>query len=168
MAEKNIIWRNQAVALNNTIYVGRISKGGMTIERKTTTLSSLGGVGDVAVPNGKFNASTATLEFNSLSTADARQLCQNDGYVKLRLTGQARVVDSASGTRVVNNAVTQIYGWVTNPPVNLFNNDEPYTANISVLFVSVSDQQGRVFEVDFENGTSYPEDTPSTGVSFTI
>lgn len=168
MAEKNVIWRNQAAMLNNTQYVGRINKASMTLERKTTTLSSLGGIGDIAVPNGKFNASTAQIEFNNLATADARMLSVNDGYIQLRLTGQCRIVDSTTGTRSINQAVSQIYGWVTNPPVNLFNNDEPYTASVSVLFVSVSDETGLVLEVDFANGTVYPDDQPAAGFSFTV
>ncbi|MFV0261383.1 MAG: phage major tail tube protein [Kluyvera sp.] len=168
MAEKNVIWRNQAVMLNDTQYIGRISKGSQTLERKTSTLSSLGGIGDIAVPNGKFNASTATLEFNNLSTADARQLSGNDGWVRLRLSGECRVTDSSTGTRTVNRATTLINGWVTNPPVNLFNNDEPYTANISVLYLQVSDESGVVLEVDWDNGTVYPDDAPSEGFTITI
>lgn len=168
MAEKSVIWRNQAVMLNDTQYIGRISKGGMTLERKTSTLSSLGGIGDIAVPNGKFNASQATLEFNNLSTADARMLSSNDGFVRLRLSGQCRVTDSNTGTRTVNTAITLINGWVTNPPVNLFNNDEPYTANINVLYVNVSDESGTVLEVDWDNGTVYPDDSPTEGYTITV
>lgn len=169
MAEKNVVWWNQNVLLNDTQYIGRISKAGATLERKTTTVSSLAGMGDVAVPTGKFNAATATLEFNNLATADARQLLANSGFVRLTLTGQCRVTDSSSGLRTVDNATTLLNGWVTNPPVNMFNNDEPYTANLSLLYLCVMDETGRVLEVDWDNGTFYPDDaTESAGLTFTI
>jgi hypothetical protein len=169
MAEKNVVWRNQTVMLNDNIYVGRISKAGMTLERKTTTLSSLGGIGDVAVPTGKLNASTATLEFSNLSTSDTAQLVGNDGWTRLRLTGECRVTDSATGTRVISRATTLINGWITNPPVNMFNNDEPYTANMSVLYMCVTDESGKILEVDWDNGTIFPDDNAqSEGYTITV
>lgn len=169
MAEKNIVWTNVAAFLNGTHYVGRISESTCECRRKTSTASSLGGLGDVAIPTGKYDAATGRLTFSNLAPADIRQLNINNGFITVRLTGRCRVTDSTLGTKTVDEAVTRISGWVLNPPVPGMSNDAPYTAELSVLFIEVTSSQGRIFMLDFDNGIQWPdEDTGGVGITVTL
>lgn len=170
MAEKSVVWRDQMVFLNETQYVGRVKSAECDIQRKMVTVGGLGGIGDLEVPNGKYEAPTATVEFQSLALADVSQLTNNDGWIKLRMTGQVRVLDSDTGTRIVDAAITRIHGYVKNPPVPGFNDEgSPYTANIAVHFIEISNSTGRVFMLDMQSGAKYPPDDPGQyGLTVTI
>lgn len=168
--EKSVVWRDLAAFLNNTMYIGRISQGSCDIRRKTVNVGGLGGVGNVDVPNGKFEPIKAQLNFSSLSVADIRQLTRNDGYVELRMTGTCRVLDTDTGTRTVGGAVTRIKGWVLNPPTPTYSDEpQPYNIEISVLFIEVADQQGTALLIDIPNGIVEPSgDNGSLGVTITV
>lgn len=168
--EKSVVWRDQSVFLNNTMYIGRVSQASCDIRRKTTNVGGLGGVGNVEVPTGKVEPIKAQLNFNSLSVGDIRQLTRNDGYVDLRMTGTVRVLDTDTGTRTVGGAVTRLKGWVLNPPTPIYSDDpQPYNIEISVLFIEVADQQGTALLIDIPNGIIEPSgDSGSYGVTITI
>lgn len=168
--EKSVVWRDLSAFLNNTMYIGRISQGSCEIRRKTVNVGGLGGVGNVDVPNGKFEPIKAQLNFSSLSVADIRQLTRNDGYVELRMTGTCRVLDTDTGTRTVGGAVTRIKGWVLNPPTPIYSDEpQPHNIEISVLFIEVADQQGTALLIDIPNGIVEPSgDSGSYGVTITV
>jgi hypothetical protein len=168
--EKSVVWRDQAVFLNNTMYIGRISQGSCEIRRKTVNVGGLGGVGSADVPTGKFEPIKASLTFNSLSVGDIRQMTANDGYVELRMTGTVRVLDTNTGTRTVGGAATRVKGWVLNPPTPIYSDDpQPYTIEISVLFIEVTDQQGTALLIDIPNGIVEPNDNSgSYGITITV
>ncbi|MNQ32641.1 hypothetical protein D3C85_460520 [compost metagenome] len=169
-AEQSVIWRDQMAFINNTMYIGRVSQASCEIRRKTTTLGGLGGIGSVDVPTGKFEPIKARINFTSLSVADIRQLTANDGYIELRMTGTVRVLDTNTGTRTVGGAVSRIKGWVLNPPTPTFAEEpQPYDAEISVLFVEVSDQQGVALLIDIPNGIVEPSGSSgSSGITITV
>lgn len=168
--EKSIVWRDQAAYLNDTMYVGRINQGSCEITRKTVSLGGIGGVGNVDVPTGKLEPIKASVVFNSLSVGDVRTMSKNDGYIELRLTGTARVLDTSTGTRVVSNATTRIKGWALNLPNPAYGDDpQPYNVSISVLFIEVSDSQGTALLIDMANGIMEPNDNSgSLGATVTL
>ncbi|MGR6858891.1 phage major tail tube protein [Aliivibrio salmonicida] len=161
MAETSVIMRNPMCFINETHYVGRVKSVGCEMTKKMTTVGGLGGVGSVEVPTGKYEATTATVEFASIANGDVVQLNKNDGFVKLRMTAQVRMLDASTGTRIIDQAVTRIHGFVKNPPVPGYNDDgSPYTAQIAVLFIEILNTSGRIFMVDFVNGVTYPDGSP--------
>jgi hypothetical protein len=168
--EKSVVWRDLAVFLNNTMYIGRVGQASCDIRRKTVTVGGLGGVGSVDVPTGKVEPIKSQLTFNSLSVADIRQLTSNDGYVELRMTGTVRILDTDTGTRTVGGAVTRLKGWVLNPPTPTYSDEpQPYQIEISVLFIEVSDQQGTALLIDIPNGIMEPSGSSSGyGVTVTV
>lgn len=170
MAERSVIWRDQMAFINETQYISRVRSAEMELNRKMITVGGLGGIGDMEMPNGKYEAATMSVAFQSVSLTDVAMFSKNEGWVKLRLTGQLRMADSNTGTRVVDNAITRVHGYVKNPPVPGYQEDgSPYTAQISVMFLEIMDQTGRVFMVDYINGIVYPDDGPGAGgFTFTI
>ncbi|CDT72017.1 phage major tail tube protein [Vibrio coralliirubri] len=170
MAEKSVVWRDQMAFINETQYVGRVKSASSDLQRKMTTVGGLGGLGDVEVPTGKYEAPTATVEFQSVALGDVAQLTNNDGWIKLRLTGQVRMLDSETGTKTIDAGITRIHGFVKNPPVPGYNDEgSPYTANIAVHFIEISNTSGRVFMLDMQTGAKYPPDAPGQfGITVTL
>lgn len=168
IAQASVIWRNQTVFINENMYAGRVLSAEVTMSRATIELGGLGNVGKIQVPNGKYEASTANINFQSIALSDVAQLVGNDGFISLRLTGEVRVLDSSTGTRLVDAAYTRIKGWCLNPPVPGLNDDgSPYTANISVTYLEIVGSSGTVFKVDFINNIIEPAPEPGS-VGFTI
>ncbi|MGR5240217.1 phage major tail tube protein [Photobacterium damselae] len=158
MSTASVIMTNQAAYINEAHYVGRVKSASSEIKRTTVKVGGLGGVGSIDVPNGKFEPITASVVFEQLAPADIRRLNENGGFVKLRLTGLVKVLDSHTGLRVNGSMTTRIHGFVTNPPTpNYTDESQDYTANISVAFIEVSDNGGQVFMVDFAKGICYPD-----------
>ena len=153
----SVIMTNLSAYLNEAHYVGRIKGMSVEVTRKTMTVGGLGGVGGVDVPTGKFEPIKASVPFGSLAPGDIRRLNANGGFVKLRCSGQIRVLDSHAGIRKTGSMTTRIHGYLLNPPVpNYSDEQQDYTANISVQFLEVSDGSGQVFMIDFAKGLSYP------------
>ena len=156
--EASVILTNQSVYINDTQYIGKVKSVSTDAKRKTVTLGGLGGIGGIEVPTGKFEPIKTSVPFENLSPADIRRLNENGGFVKLRLSGLVRVLDTHSGLRKKGTMTTRIHGFVLNPPTPTYS-DEPqdYTANISVLFLEVSDASGQIFMIDFAKGLVYPD-----------
>ncbi|WP_367971603.1 phage major tail tube protein [Vibrio scophthalmi] len=149
---------NQAAYINESQYIGRVKSMSAEIKRKTKLVGGLGGVGGVEVPTGKYEPITASVPFASLSAKDIRSLNENGGYVKLRFTGVVRVLDTHTGIRKEGSLTTRIHGYVTNPPSPSYDDEQQdYTANISVQFIEITDGGGQIFMVDFAKGISFPQ-----------
>lgn len=164
MAENHVTKRNHMAFIDETQYVGRIK--GVTAEPqlKMETFSGLGGIGDIEVPTGDYEALTVNVEFDSTSIGDLRLLTKNGNYTNLKLMCDVRVIDASSGTRRIDGIATRIWGFVKNPPMSFHTKEKAaYTANIACYRIEVSDATGRVFELDFVNGVRYPEDVPGSG-----
>lgn len=160
-AQTSAVWRNQMVFINEDQYIGRITEASAELTRQTIEVGGLGGVGKMNVPNGKYEASKASLTFQSLTLSDVAQMAGNDGWVELRLTGQVRMLDSSTGTRIVDAAYTRIKGWCLNPPVPGLNDDgAPYTADISLAFIEILGSTGTVLKIDWINGIVEPSQDP--------
>lgn len=158
MSEASVILTNQSVYINDTQYIGRIKSAKVEVTRKTITLGGLGGVGGVDVPTGKLEPIKATIPFEQLSPADIKRLNANGGFVKLRLSGVVRVLDTHTGLRANGSLTTRIHGYVLNPPVPGYSDEaEDYSANISVMFLEVTDSSGQIFMVDFAKGLIHPD-----------
>ncbi|WP_108945626.1 phage major tail tube protein [Shewanella halifaxensis] len=158
MSTASVIMTNQQSYINDVHYLGRVKSASAEVKRKTKSVGGLGGVGSIEVPTGKFDPITASVAFEALAPADLRRLNENGGFVKLRLTGSVRVLDSSTGLRSDGTMTTRIHGYVTNPPVPSYTDDaQDYTANISVQFIEVTDLSGKIFMVDIAKGITYPE-----------
>ncbi|ANS86928.1 hypothetical protein VSVS12_03219 [Vibrio scophthalmi] len=154
----SVIMTNQSVYINESQYIGRVKSMSAEVTRKTKTLGGLGGVGGIDVPTGKFEPIKASVPFGSLAPKDIRTLNENGGYVKLRFTGVVRMLDTHSGIRKNGSMTTRLHGYVLNPPVpNYDDEQQDYTANISVQFLEVSDSSGQIFMIDFAKGLSFPQ-----------
>ncbi|PKF50921.1 phage major tail tube protein [Enterovibrio nigricans] len=161
MAETSVIMRNPMVFINETHYVGRVKSVACEMTKKMMSVGGMGGVGNMEIPTGKYEPATASVEFSSIANGDVVQLNKNDGFVKLRMTAQIRMLDASSGTRIIDQAVTRIHGYVKNPPVPGYSDDgSPYTAQIAVSFIEILNTSGRIFMVDFVNGVMYPDGSP--------
>lgn len=158
MSTASVIMTNQAAYINDVHYVGRVKSASSEIKRTTIKVGGLGGVGGIEVPTGKFEPITASVVFEQLAPVDIRRLNENGGFVKLRLTGLVKVLDTHTGLRVNGSMTTRVHGFITNPPTPNYT-DEPqdYTADISVSFIEVSDNDGRVFMIDIAKGICYPD-----------
>ena len=158
MSESSVIMTNMSAYVNDVHYVGRIKSASTEITRKTITLGGLGGIGGIDVPTGKFEPIKATVPFEQLAPADIRRLNENGGFVKLRLTGLVKVLDTHTGLRKNGSMTTRIHGFVKNPPTpNYSDEQQDYSADISVMFIEISDSAGVVFMVDIAKGISYPD-----------
>ncbi len=168
--QHDVMWRDQSVFINESQYIGRVASAEATLTRQTTTVGGLGGVGQMQVPNGKFEASTATVNFQSVAPSDLLAMVGNDGWVELRMSGNVRILDASSGTRKLDSVQTRIKGWCLNPPVPGMNDQgAPYSANISVAVLEISNNAGTIFKVDFINGIVEPsQDTASLSIGITI
>lgn len=154
----SVIMTNQSAYINETQYVGRIKSASTEITRKTVTVGGLGGVGGVDVPTGKFDPIKGTVVFEQLGPSDLRRLNENGGFVKLRCSGLVKVLDTHTGLRKNGSMTTRIHGFLINPPApNYSDEQQDYTANISVVFIEVSDNSGQVFMVDLAKGLCYPD-----------
>ncbi len=169
MAENHVTKRNQAAWLMETFYIGRIK--GVTAEPqlKMETFSALGGIGDIEVPTGDYEALTVNVEFDNTSIADLKLLTQNGNYINnLKLSCDVRALDVSTGTRTIDGITTRVWGMLKNPPTTFHTKEKaPYTAQIACWRIEISDLSGRVFELDFVNGVRYPEDVAG-GAGLTI
>lgn len=164
MSEKHVTKRNHMCFLNETQYIGRIKGVTGEPQMKFETYTSLGGIGDMEIPTGDYEALTINVEFDSIAPADLRQMTKNGGYVALRCSCDIRIPDVRDGTRRTAGVATRIWGTVKNPPMNFHSKEKaPYTAQIATSRVEVTDTNGRLFELDFVNGIRYPEDEPGSG-----
>jgi len=170
VSQTSVVWRNKTVFIKETQYAGRVSSAEVALTRATVSVGGLGGVGAMQVPNGKYEAATANLTFQSLALSDVSLLTGDDGWVELRLSGEVRMLDSSTGTRVVDAAYTRIKGWCLNPPVPGMNDDgSPYTANISMAFIEIIGSSGTVLKIDWINGIVEPAQNPGNfGATITI
>ncbi|MBE8578715.1 phage major tail tube protein [Vibrio sp. OPT18] len=154
----SVIMTNQAAYINESQYIGRVKGMSVEIKRKTKLLGGLGGVGGVEVPTGKFDPITASIPFGSLSAKDIRTLNENGGYVKLRFTGVVRMLDTHTGIRKNGSLTTRVHGYVLNPPSPTYDDEQQdYTASVSVQFIEISDSSGQIFMIDFAKGLSFPQ-----------
>lgn len=151
----SVIMTQQQVYINETQYIGRVKSAKSEIKRKTQRIGGLGGVGQIEVPTGKFEPITASVTFEALAGADIRRLNSQGGFVSLRMTGKLQVLDSLLGLRRNGSMTTRIRGYVLNPPTPGYSDDaSDYTANISVQFISVDDDNGPILMIDFAQGLS--------------
>lgn len=161
MAETSVIMRNPMVFINETHYVGRVKSVACEMTKK---MMSVGGMGGVAIwRSQRANTSLRRHRLSSLRLPMVMWFSsiKNDGFVKLRMTAQIRMLDASSGTRIIDQAVTRIHGYVKNPPVPGYSDDgSPYTAQIAVSFIEILNTSGRIFMVDFVNGVMYPDGSP--------
>ncbi len=170
VAQTSVVWRNQTVFLKETMYAGRITSAEVSLTRSTIEVGGLGGVGKMQVPTGKFEASQASVSFQSLALSDVSLLVGDDGWIELRLAGDVRTLDSSTGTRVIDAAYSRIKGWCLNPPVPGLNDDgSPYTANISMAYLEIIGSSGTVFKVDWINNIVEPAQNPGNfGATITL
>ncbi len=170
VAQTSVVWRNKMVFIKETMYAGRVSNAEVSLTRSTIEVGGVGAVGKMQVPTGKFEASQANVTFETLALSDVSLLVGDDGWMELRMTGEVRVLDSSTGTRIVDAAQTRIKGWCLNPPVpGLSDENANYTANISMAFLEIIGSSGTVLKVDWINNIVEPKQTPgSFGVTVTV
>ncbi|MEF1158862.1 phage major tail tube protein [Vibrio parahaemolyticus] len=169
MAENHATKRNHSAWWEETQYIGRLKAVTAEPQIKTETFSALGGIGDIEIPTGDYEALTVNVEFDNTSIGDLRLMTKNGNYVSgLKLACDVRAVDVDTGTRRIDGIATRIWGFVKNPPTTFHTKEKvAYTAQIACYRIEISDATGRVFELDFVNGVRYPEDVPGDG-GFTI
>ncbi len=164
MAENHVTKRNHIAYVFETQYIGRIK--GVTVEPqlKMETFSGLGGIGDVELPTGDYEALTVSVEFDNTSIGDLRLLTKNGNFTNLKLMCDIRELSASTGTRRVDAVATRLWGIVKNPPTTFHTKEKAaYTANIACYRIEIRDATGRVFELDFEKGIRYPADEPGSG-----
>ncbi|EJL3960650.1 phage major tail tube protein [Vibrio parahaemolyticus] len=164
MAENHVTKRNHMCFINETQYIGRVKAITAEPQLKVETFSALGGIGDMEIPNGDYEAMAANIEFDSTAPADLKQLTKNGGYVAIRALCDVRGLDVTTGTRRLDGVVTRIWGYVKNPPATHHTKEKvAYTAQMSVFRIEISNNSGRLFELDFVTGVRYPADEPGSG-----
>ena len=169
LEEKPIIWRDVKFMLNNTLH-GRVSNMELSISREMIELEKgLSGIANISVPTGKFEAITATVDFNSLSSADLRHFAGNDGFVSLKLMAEMSVLDSANGTKTTGMLTTRVNGWVKNIPSIPKGKTENVSVEISVAKVEIYDAQAVLLLIDIPLGIVEPKQTSgSKGLTLTF
>ncbi|MGY4028132.1 phage major tail tube protein [Aeromonas rivuli] len=178
LVERSLVWRNQMVFLNNTLYIGRILSANCVIRRSVKKFLALGCIGAREVP-GAFEPIRCTLEFQNITPADIRQLVHHSlgGDITLRLAAFGRHLDShsKSGTSTTTAVVTRIKGALIDHPLPTIDNctNGPKTVEMTVNFLEVYDPQSIEYEplllIDLVNGIYRPDkDDAKLGITVTL
>lgn len=178
LVERSLVWRNQMVFLNNTMYIGRILSANCLIRRSVKAYQALGCIGAREVL-GPFEPIRCTLTFENITPADIRQLVHHSlgGDVTLRLAAFGRHLDShsKSGTSTTTAVVTRLKGALIDYPLPTIDNSDsgPKTVEMAVNFLEVYDPQSIEYEplllIDLINGIYRPaKDDAKLGITITL
>ncbi len=155
-----VSWRKNKVFLNGIDYFGSAEEGSVEIKRKLIEVDAMGLPAAAKIPSGKFEPIVAKLKLSNISPLNLRTLLLNDGYIDLRMTGECRLLNAASGTVTEDMLITVIRGYVEEIPLPAHKSSDKSEAEISIhcLFLEVLDRMGTLLKVNIPDGIIEPKE----------